>query len=41
MITLKCDENKYPGYFSEFTEKDSSSPLLSVNYSKLSFTIGQ
>lgn len=27
VITLKCDENKYPGYFSEFTEKDSSSPL--------------
>ena len=31
VITLKCDENKYPGYFSEFIEKDSSSPLQYVS----------
>ena len=31
VITLKCDENKYPGYFSEFTEKEFSSTLQYVS----------
>ena len=31
VITLKCDENKYPGYFSEFTENEFSSTLQYVS----------
>ena len=31
VITLKCDESKYPGNFSEFTETGSSSPFKYVS----------